>query len=255
MEWLKRQDIWDRPNLVRLPKEALKVAMATVGRNSSTVKKKVGGQDTARRPSNAGANRPAEVGVSAQQQQLREQQQAALQQQRNYEEAQRALQAQQDQQRQAMAAATAKQSTPSMAVNPAMLAQDPALAAMEAEMKRLEAEANKQAAIMAAQAKKLEEEQRALEAAMLASEAQMKELQANSKATVHGVMMDEEGHSDEAGDDGGDAANSNLMALHSGTVGNALGGGALTCLFFFAAGFDFKTLDANQIRLGINNGY
>jgi hypothetical protein len=41
VEWIKRQDIWDKPNLVRLPEEALKIAMATVGRNAGNPDVKV----------------------------------------------------------------------------------------------------------------------------------------------------------------------------------------------------------------------
>ncbi len=233
VDWLKRQPIWNRPNLVRMPQEALKTVMATMGRNTG---KKLAEQSAA--PQH---NFPVVQPPQFQQQPPVPQFAASAPPQQYAAAPLQYAPVQQQQQQQQFASQSARMSgqfapqqypmpapaAMSFPVVPppnfsasgsgsrrssmaAPVATDPKIAAMEAEMRRLEAEAAAQQRMMDEQARKLEADQRALEAAMLASEAQMKQLQAG----LNGGGGDD-GNSDEGDDDGSASANAQLLALSS----------------------------------------
>jgi hypothetical protein len=228
VEWLKRQPVWDRPNLVRMPQEALKTVMATMGRN--TAKKAVEHSVSVQHnfPVVAPPQFAPQGGAPAsfqQQPQFVSQHQFAAQPQF----AQQPPPPQFAQQPQyptsaapmnfpvvappnfgpQLAAGGNNSRRASGVIQPAG-GGDPKLAAMEAEMRRLELEAATQQRSMDEQARRLEAEQKALEAAMMASEAQMKQLQAGMAASGG-----DDGNSDEGDDDGSASANAQLLALSS----------------------------------------
>ncbi len=225
VEWLKRQPIWDRPNLVRMPQEALKTVMATMGRN--TAKKAMEHNVSVQHnfPVVAPPQFAPQQGLPAvapsmpmhphlsgqfpvqQQQPLQPfapQYPMAAAPQMNFP-----VVAPPNFGPQVAAGGSNSRRASGVMAPVGAAGGDPKLAAMEAEMRRLELEAAAQQRMMDEQARKLEAEQKALEAAMMASEAQMKQLQAGL------ASGGDDANSDEGDDDGSTSANAQLLALSS----------------------------------------
>jgi len=176
VEWMKRQRCWGKPNLLRMPAEALKAAVQTMGRKGGIQKKAPSVTQVAKAPyqETMSKNSAPPPALSA-----------------------------------PPAVPKKDEAPPPPAKSPQVPDLDlnvPQINVVEEEMKKLEVEASQQSKDLEERARKLEEEQRALEKQLLATEEQLRNTQQRTP------RMFGDGNSEE-GDDNSDVGDSNLLAL------------------------------------------